>query len=121
MKSHKLIKSFLAVVLCVALTAGLMTFVSSAAYNKDFVSETHEVFKSTSSTLAPGVEQYVNYAYAKDGNQMVYYVATADITRDDVVIQTSYLKQHETGVMGMEKLTNQIAYANQKYSKNKSY
>ena len=116
MKSHKLIRSFLAVVLCVALTAGLMTFASSAAYNKDFVSETHDVFKSTSSTLAPGVEQYINYAYAKDGNQMVYYVATADITRDDVVIQTSYLKQHENGVMGMEKLTNQIAYANQKYS-----
>ena len=116
MKSHKLIRSFLAVILCVALTAGLMTFASSAAYNKDFVSETHDVFKSTSSTLAPGVEQYINYAYAKDGNQMVYYVATADITRDDVVIQTSYLKQHENGVMGMEKLTNQIAYANQKYS-----
>ena len=89
---------------------------SFAAYNKDFVSETHDVFKSTSSTLAPGVDQYINYAYAKDGKQMVYYVATADITRDDVVIQTSYLKQHENGVMGMDKLTNQIAYANQKYS-----
>ena len=47
---------------------------------------------------------------------MVYYVATADISRDDVVVQTSYLKQHENGVMGMDKLTNQIAYANQKYS-----
>ena len=116
MKSHKLIRSFLAVILCVALTAGLMTFASSAAYNKDFVSETHDVFKSTSSTLAPGVEQYINYAYAKDGKQMVYYVATADITRDDVFVQSSYLKQHENGIMGMEKLTNQIAYANQKYS-----
>ena len=81
-----------------------------------FVSETHDVFKHTESTLAPGVEQYINYAYAKDGKQMVYYVATADITRDDVVVQTSYLKQHENGVMGMDKLTGQIAYANQKYS-----
>ena len=81
-----------------------------------FVSETHDVFKHTESTLAPGVEQYINYAYAKDGKQMVYYVATADITRDDVVVQTSYLKQHENGVMGMDKLTNQIAYANQKYT-----
>ncbi len=116
MKSRKLIKSFLAMVLCVAMVAGLASVASFAAYNKDFVSETHDVFKSTSSTLAPGVEQYINYAYAKDGNQMVYYVATADITRDDVVVQTSYLKQHENGVMGMEKLTNQIAYANQKYS-----
>ena len=81
-----------------------------------FASETHDVFKHTESTLAPGVEQYINYAYAKDGKQMVYYVATADITRDDVVVQTSYLKQHENGVMGMDKLTNQIAYANQKYT-----
>ena len=81
-----------------------------------FVSETHDVFKHTESTLAPGVEQYINYAYAKDGKQMVYYVATADVTRDDVVVQSSYLKQHENGVMGMDKLSNQIAYANQKYS-----
>lgn len=33
---------------------------------------------------------------------MVYYVATADISRDDVVVQTSYLKQHENGVMGID-------------------
>ena len=116
MKSHKLIKSFLAVVLCVALTAGLMTFVSSAAYNKDFVSETHDVFKSTSSTLAPGVEQYINYAYAKDGNQMVYYVTVADISRDDVVVQTSYKDQYRNKVLGMSKLTDQIASANEYYS-----
>ena len=48
------------------------------------------------------MEQYINYAYAKDGKQMVYYVATADISRDDVVVQTSYLKQHENGVMGID-------------------
>ena len=116
MKSHKLIRSFLAVVLCVALTAGLMTFVSSAAYNKDFVSETHDVFKSTSSTLAPGVEQYINYAYAKDGNQMVYYVTVADISRDDVVVQTSYKDQYRNKVLGMSKLTEQVASANEYYS-----
>ena len=116
MKSRKLIKSFLAMVLCVATVVGSASITSFAAYNKEFVSEMHDVFKHTESTLAPGVDQYINYAYAKDGKQMVYYVATADITRDDVVIQTSYLKQHENGVMGMEKLTNQIAYANQKYS-----
>lgn len=86
------------------------------AAGTDYASETHDVFKHTESTLAPGVEQYINYAYAKDGKQMVYYVATADITRDDVVVQTSYLKQHENGIMGMEKLTNQMAYANGKYS-----
>lgn len=116
MKQRKFLTKALAGILCVLMLTSIIPVASFAAYNKDFVSETHDVFKSTSSTLAPGVDQYINYAYAKDGKQMVYYVATADITRDDVVIQTSYLKQHENGVMGMDKLTNQIAYANQKYS-----
>lgn len=79
-------------------------------------SETHTVFKNTQSTLAPGVTQNLKFAYAKDGKQMAYYIATADVTRDDVVVQTSYYKQHENGVMGMAKLTDQIAYANAKYT-----
>ena len=116
MKQRKFLTKALAGILCVLMLTSVIPVASFAAYNKDFVSETHDVFKSTSSTLAPGIDQYINYAYAKDGKQMVYYVATADITRDDVVVQTSYLKQHENGIMGMDKLTNQIAYANQKYS-----
>lgn len=88
---------------------------SVEACSTDFVSETHTVFKHTESTLAPGVEQYINYAYSSDGKQMVYYVATADISRDDVIVQTSYKEQHDNG-LGMEKLTNQIAYANEKYT-----
>ena len=119
MNKSKPSKKILVLVFCVMMFVSIIpmsVFAAVGNYNKDYVSETHDVFKHTESTLAPGVEQYINYAYAKDGNQMVYYVATADITRDDVVIQTSYLKQHENGVMGMDKLTNQIAYANQKYS-----
>ena len=119
MNKSKTPKKILALVLCVMMFISIIpmsVFAAVGNYNKDYVSDTHDVFKHTESTLAPGVEQYINYAYAKDGNQMVYYVATADITRDDVVIQTSYLKQHENGVMGMDKLTNQIAYANQKYT-----
>lgn len=113
-------KQVLAALLCIVMVLGLFPDTALAVQtngeNAQFVSETHDVFKHTESTLAPGVEQYIDYAYAKDGKQMVYYVATADITRDDVVVQTSYLKQHENGIMGMEKLTNQIAYANEKYS-----
>lgn len=119
MNSRKTSKKILAIVFCLMMLTSVIpvsALAAAANYDKDFVSETHDVFKHTESTLAPGVEQYVNYAYAKDGKQMVYYVATADITRDDVFVQTSYLKQHENGVMGMDKLTNQIAYANQKYS-----
>ena len=116
-KLFKQIFSFLlCVVLTISLVPGAVVAADTSGGNGSFVSETHDVFQHTESTLAPGVEQYTNYAYAKDGKQMVYYVATADISRDDVVVQTSYLKQHENGVMGMDKLTNQIAYANQKYS-----
>ena len=76
----------------------LSSFTVAASAASDYQSETHDVFKHTESTLAPGIEQSINYAYAKDGKQMVYYVATADVNRDDVVVQTSYLKQHENGV-----------------------
>ena len=119
MNKSKTPKKILALVLCVMMFISIIpisVFAAVGNYIKDYNSETHDVFKHTESTLAPGVEQYINYAYAKDGKQMVYYVATADITRDDVFVQSSYLKQHENGVMGMDKLTNQIAYANQKYS-----
>ena len=106
----KQIFSFLlCVVLTISLIPGAVVAADTSGGNGSFVSETHDVFQHTESTLVPGVEQYTNYAYAKDGKQMVYYVATADISRDDVVVQTSYLKQHENGVMGMDKLTNQIA------------
>ncbi|MCI7528868.1 MAG: phosphodiester glycosidase family protein [Oscillospiraceae bacterium] len=113
------VKRLLSLILCAMMILSIMpmsVFAAIGNESKSYQSETHDVFKHTESTLAPGVEQYINYAYAKDGKQMVYYVATADITRDDVVVQTSYLKQHENGIMGMDKLTGQIAYANQKYS-----
>ena len=104
----------LAIILSICM---LLAMVPSAAFASvdGYVSETHDVFKSTETTIAPGVTQKINYAYAKDGKQMVYYVATADVTRDDVVIQTSYLNQHENGILGMEKLTKQMAYANAKH------
>ena len=86
------------------------------ATETNFVSETHDVFSSTTSTIAPGVTYSLNYAYAKDGKQMVYYVATADISRDDVVVQTSYKDQYVDRKFGMTKLTEQIAYANNLYT-----
>lgn len=114
MKRRNFAKTLSALILCFAMLFGLLS-VSASAYSKEFVSETHDVFKSTSATLAPGVEQYINYAYAKDGNQMVYYVTVADISRDDVVVQTSYKDQYRNKVLGMSKLTEQVASANEYY------
>ena len=78
----------LAILLSVCMTVSLLPTRVFAA-ESDFVSQTHDVFKSTESTLAPGINQKIKYAYAKDGKQMVYYVTTADVSREDVVVQTS--------------------------------
>ncbi|MBO5042295.1 MAG: phosphodiester glycosidase family protein [Clostridia bacterium] len=114
MKNTKFIK-VMALVLSVVMLLGMIP-VGAFAAETEFVSETHDVFSSTTSTIAPGVTQSINYAYSKDGKQMVYYVATADVTRDDVVVQTSYKEQYVNSNFGMEKLTNQIAFADKLYT-----
>ena len=119
MNKSKTPKKILALVLCVMMFISIIpmsVFAAVGNYIKDYDSETHDVFKHAESTLAPGVEQYINYAYAKDGNQMVYYVTIADISRDDVIVQTSYKDQYRNKVLGMSKLTDQVASANAYYS-----
>ena len=108
---RKYMKKLTAFVLALAMIIGVVPM-NVFAYE----SETHDTFKRTTSTIAPGVTQDVYYAYAKDGKQMVYYVATADINREDVVVQTSYKDQYVNKKFGMEKLTNQMAYADSLYT-----
>ena len=48
------------------------------------------VFNSEYSTLAPGITQTIKQATTADGKRMVYYLATADITRDDVNVYANY-------------------------------
>lgn len=106
---------WLTLFLCLVMVVALFP-TTALAYNAGYQSETHTVFKHTEQTLAPGIEYYNNYAYSSDGKQMVYYVATADISRDDVVVQTSYLNQYKDKQPGMSKLSEQIAFANQYYT-----
>ena len=118
MKTRKTLSKVLAMVLCAMMLMSVIpmsVFAEIENYNKDYQSETHTVFKHTEQTLAPGVTNYTNYAYAKDGKQMVYYVTTADLTRDDVVAQVAY-KDMQNDVYGMDKLSNMVACANEKYS-----
>lgn len=110
-KSKRILSLILSLVMIISV-APLSAF---ASYG-DYKSNSHDVYKHTESTLAPGVDQYINEAFAKDGKRMVYYVAVADVNRDDVYVQTAYRQQHENGVMGMEKLSNEMAFANEKYS-----
>jgi len=50
----------------------------------------YTVFSNEHSILAPGIEQDINYAQTVDGKQIVYYVATVDVTRDDVDLLVNY-------------------------------
>ena len=50
----------------------------------------YSVYNETYSNLAPGISQEVKMAKTVDGKEMVYYVATADITRDDVNVYANY-------------------------------
>ena len=104
----------IAIALCVMMALSVIPF-AALAYNANYESQTHTVFKHKEQTLAPGVEYYQNYAYAEDGKQMVYYVATAEIDRDDVLVMGSY-KDMQIETKGMAKLTEQVAVANAKYS-----
>ena len=119
MKQYKPLSKALSGILCLTMLLTMLSTTAFAAvdnYNKDYESATHSVFKHTEQTLAPGVTQYTNYAYTTaDGKQMVYYVTTADVNRDDVIMQISYKgMQHDT--LGMEKLAQTVQTANEKYS-----
>ncbi len=122
----KNLKKLISGLLCLVMLVGSLpvtVFANDTAQQSEsaFVSETHQVFSSKSSTIAPGVTSSTNYAYASaDGKQMVYYVATADINRDDVELHSSY-KDAQCTNYGMEKLTNQMAAADAKYQQENPY
>ena len=71
----------------------------------------YSVFSNEHSILAPGIEQDINYAQTVDGKQIVYYVATVDVTRDDVDILVNY-KDNKAPVganIGLQKVEEQTA------------
>ena len=77
------LKKTAALVLSLLMLVGVVPTAAFAA-GTDYASETHDVFKHTESTLAPGVEQYINYAYAKDG-KLSYYPDYAASNLTDAV------------------------------------
>ena len=72
-------------------------------------------FSRSLSTLAPGVEQRISYATSADDKQMVYYMATVDISRDDLSIYATY-KDYDGSKYGMARVTEQMASAAAKRS-----
>ena len=85
----------------------------------DYVENTNNnqytVFSSESSTLAPGITQKINMATTSDGKQIVYYVATADITRDDVHVFANYNNNDPASGWAMQRVLDQANAAQEKY------
>ena len=76
----------------------------------------YSVFSSNTTTLAPGVLQTVNYALTKDNKQIVYYIATADLSRDDVGIYANYHANDPSQGWAMSRVSDQMAAAQKKHS-----
>ena len=72
----------------------------------------YSVFSNENSILAPGVKQDINYAQTVDGKQIVYYVATVDVKRDDVEFFVNY-NNNEPPVagknIGLQSVRDQVA------------
>ncbi len=75
----------------------------------------YEVFSSSMSVLAPGITQESYQATSADGKQMIYYVATADITRDDVHVFANYHNADPAGGWAMQRVKDQAEAAQQRY------
>ena len=73
-----------------------------------------EVFSSEVSTLAPGITQDKRRATTADGKQIAYYLATADLTRDDVDIYANYNNNDPTS-WAMSRVMDQANAAQEKY------
>ena len=76
----------------------------------DLDNDYYRVFSSETTTLVPGVTQTVKLAITADDKQMAYYIATADVNRDDVTVCAGY-KDYNGNVWGMQSVTDQIAAA----------
>lgn len=59
-------------------------------YVETIENEYFTVYGADYSTLAPGITQAIKQATTVDGKRMVYYLATADIKRDDVNVYVNY-------------------------------
>jgi len=118
---NKILRKSLAVLLFAAMLFGILP-VSAFAQTTDeslaqTVAQAEEIttFQTLESTLAPGITQTINSGYAADGKLINYYVAVADINRDDVGVQASY-KDAQCTTLGMSKMSEQAVAMNQKHA-----
>ena len=68
----------------------------------------YSVFQNEHSILAPGITQDINYAQTADGKQIVYYVATVEVQRDDVTIVANYKDNDPSKGWGLQSVRDQV-------------
>ena len=76
----------------------------------------YSVFSSDTTTVAPGVTQTINYALTTDEKQIVYYIATVDISREDVSVHANYHANDPSQGWAMARVTDQMAAAQARHS-----
>ena len=76
----------------------------------------YEVFSEEKTFLAPGISQSIYYALSADNKQMAYYVATVDVTRDDVTIMANYRNADPSQGWGMSRVMDQAEALAAKHS-----
>jgi len=74
------------------------------------------VFSTENNNLAPGVNQQTVMATNAAGKQIVYYLATADITREDVNLYANYHENDPTQGWEMQRVMDQALAAEQHHS-----
>ena len=74
------------------------------------------MFSSDTTTVVPGVTQTINYALTKDDKQIVYYIATVDISRDDVNVYANYHANDPSLGWAMSRVSDQMAAAQKRHS-----
>ena len=63
-------------------------------YVEDLDNPRYTVFDSETKILAPGISQQISYATNADGKQIVFYIATADVNREDVGLWVNYYSRN---------------------------
>ena len=76
----------------------------------------YTVFSSESANLAPGIDQQIKMATNASGQQLVYYLATADITREDVNLYANYHNNDPTQGWEMQRVMDQALAAEERHS-----
>ena len=76
----------------------------------------YSVFSTASSILAPGVEQTIKYAMTADNQQIVYYLATVDVARDDVTIMANYHDNDPSQGWATQRVQDQAAAMMKNYA-----